>query len=782
MKIRIVTSGLLLLLTLVALVLAWSTWTVREARQTAISELQLATERGTAQIGHALRALELVMRTTSAHVVATETKEGLQPYLKQLTARLPPIRTVTVIGPDGVIRTDLRPGEPAKGYKVPDRAYFRAHFPPDAVADYFYSPPIKSRLDGLTQITLSLAARRGNGDLVAVVVSSIDDRFFSELSQELKTVGRYDARVLYKDGRDVYTLHEPAPAGAEHGVVVDTMARLFSGSKTFHRKQIAIPYTDLSFQLSLPVVSYMVQAVPRVVRGSLVIGLILLLLAIVLWLAYRGRVQIIESEKRFKDFAETTSDYFWEMDADLRFSYFSDHFEEITGITQATLLGKTREETGIPQVDSDIWEEHLADLNAHRGFDNFTHPRTHPNGQVVWLSISGNPFFDNEGHFLGYRGTGTDITERKNAEEVRERLSQAVENVSVGIALFDSDDRLVFFNKRYEEMMKVMADLLKPGLPFEEMVRTIVDRHPVKEAQGREEDFIRERIKHHRNPTGPMSLQREDEWLMVDDLRLPDGSIFTIFYDVTEQKQAEEDRRLALVRAEEANQAKSEFLATMSHELRTPLNAILGFADILYNQYLGPPGQGLYREYAGDIKASGEHLMTLVNEILDLSTIEAGKQSLDKVKLSTMEIVTECERIIEGRARSNGIDLVTEVPEGLPPLYADRRAFKQILLNLLSNAVKFTPQGGKITVSVKASKRNTILKIADTGKGIPTEKLPKLTDPFIRADTDPYLTEKGWGLGLTITKSLIELHDGTLDIKSKVGRGTTVTVTLPNEA
>lgn len=222
--------------------------------------------------------------------------------------------------------------------------------------------------------------------------------------------------------------------------------------------------------------------------------------------------------------------------------------------------------------------------------------------------------------------------------------------------------------------------------------------------------------------------------------------------EITERKRAEEDRRQALIRAEEASHAKSEFLATMSHELRTPLNAILGFADILSHQYFGPTSEK-YKEYAEDIQSSGEHLLTLVNEILDLSTIEAGKQSLVKEKLSALEIVTECERIIEEKARSNGIDLVTKVPKDLPPLYADKRASKQILLNLLSNAVKFTPEGGKIMVSVKASKKDTTFKIADTGKGIPADKLLGLTDPFSRGEHDPYLAEEGWGLGLTRSPS-----------------------------
>ncbi len=247
------------------------------------------------------------------------------------------------------------------------------------------------------------------------------------------------------------------------------------------------------------------------------------------------------------------------------------------------------------------------------------------------------------------------------------------------------------------------------------------------------------------------------------------------------RRQAEDALIAATRKAEKASVAKSEFLAAMSHDLRTPLNAILGFSDILSNQYFGPISEK-YLEYVEDIQTSGEHLLTLVNEILDLSTIEAGKQSLVKEKLDAQEIIAECVKIVGEKAYSSGIKLITEASDNLPPLYADRRATKQILLNLLSNAVKFTPTGGKITVSAKASKRNITLKIADTGRGIPAENIPKLTDPFIRVDDDPYLSEKGWGLGLSITKSLVDLHNGKLDIKSKVGKGTTVTVTFPNSA
>jgi signal transduction histidine kinase len=263
--------------------------------------------------------------------------------------------------------------------------------------------------------------------------------------------------------------------------------------------------------------------------------------------------------------------------------------------------------------------------------------------------------------------------------------------------------------------------------------------------------------------------------------------IFLSYFNTLERLTLEEEVALrtrdateALAEAEQASQAKSEFLATMSHELRTPLNAILGFSDIISHQYLGPHGEKKYMEYAEDIHSSGEHLLELVNDLLDISAIEAGKQSLNKEMLTVNEMVAESFNAVGRKAQEKDIELLTEISETLPPLYADKRAIRQILLNLLTNAVKFTLDGGRITVSAKAAKQKIILKVADTGQGIPAERLPNLTEPFTKGAVEPHKTVDGWGLGLAITKSLIDLHDGKLDIASKVGKGTTVRVTLPN--
>jgi len=250
--------------------------------------------------------------------------------------------------------------------------------------------------------------------------------------------------------------------------------------------------------------------------------------------------------------------------------------------------------------------------------------------------------------------------------------------------------------------------------------------------------------------------------------------------DITERRQAEEDRRIALIDAEQANQAKSDFLATMSHELRTPLNAILGFSDMIEGQVFGALGSQKYKEYAHDIHSSGEHLLALVNDILDLAAIESGKQPLVVAEMSVADAIQGCSPIINVVADEKSLDFLIDVPDDLPPLHADRRAIKQILFNLLTNAVKYTPAGGELRVAASMRDGAHVFEIRDSGIGIPPERMPNLTEPFVRTETDPHLPQEGSGLGLAIVKSLVDLHHGELDIKSEVGVGTTVTVTLPN--
>ena len=245
-----------------------------------------------------------------------------------------------------------------------------------------------------------------------------------------------------------------------------------------------------------------------------------------------------------------------------------------------------------------------------------------------------------------------------------------------------------------------------------------------------------------------------------------------------EQQRAKSDE--SRLRAEEANLAKSRFLATMSHELRTPLNAILGFSEVMKDEVFGPLAHPSYKEYATDIHASGEHLLNLINEILDLSRIEAGRYELQEESIDLVDVVDTCVHMIEIRAQGREQRLRTVFQEKLPRLWADERALRQIALNLLSNAIKFTPTGGEITVKVGWTKSGgQYLSIRDTGPGMPENEIPTVLSSFGRGASAIKAAQEGTGLGLPIVKNLIDLHGGGFQLKSKVREGTEVIVTIP---
>ncbi len=241
---------------------------------------------------------------------------------------------------------------------------------------------------------------------------------------------------------------------------------------------------------------------------------------------------------------------------------------------------------------------------------------------------------------------------------------------------------------------------------------------------------------------------------------------------------SEEARR----RAEAANKAKSRFLATMSHELRTPLNAIMGFSEVMKGEVMGPIGSPVYREYAANIHDSGKHLLNLINEILDLSRIEAGRYELHEEPLRLADIAEDCQRLLKLRAQSKGVELVEEYDTTLPQVWVDQRAIRQICLNLLSNALKFTPKGGRITLTVGATvDGGQYLAVSDTGPGIPPEEIPKVLQVFGQGSLAHENAEGGTGLGLPIVQNLIELHGGAFELLSELRKGTEAIVTLPKQ-
>ncbi len=373
-----------------------------------------------------------------------------------------------------------------------------------------------------------------------------------------------------------------------------------------------------------------------------------------------------------------------------------------------------------------------------------------------------------------------DVSEQKTLEARQRQLMSAIDAISEAVSVFDADDRYVFGNKRFCDLNRLAQDKLVPGTPMEDILSAIAERGGVREAIGREKAWVAERMKRHHENEGPFEIQRQNGWVLVTEQRLEDGGSVLLSADITRYKEADQQRRQAMEEMHRASLAKSEFLANISHELRTPLNAILGFSEILSGEQFGALGHDKYREYAKDIHASSRHLLMLVNDLLDISTIEAGEKTLTLEDVAVSEIVEECIHIVQNGAQQKNITLTTDMPPGEETVVADGRAIKQIVLNLLSNAVKFTPDDGRVDVSVSLAGGHCSIVVRDTGIGIPADRIPQLTDPFIRVEQDHYTAQEGTGLGLAIVDALVKLHDGTLTVESTVGEGTTVTVFLPN--
>jgi signal transduction histidine kinase len=386
----------------------------------------------------------------------------------------------------------------------------------------------------------------------------------------------------------------------------------------------------------------------------------------------------------------------------------------------------------------------------------------------------------------GLVSTFTDITRLKRQEQEITRqsvlLQTTLENLDQGISVFDHNLELVMFNRRFVELLAYPDSLARPGSSVEALVRYNIERG--EHGPGDPEETVRERVAEAGKfkPRVFEYVRVNGLVLEVRDKPLSGGGFVRSYTDVTPFRVAE--RRLAAAKeeAEMASRTKSEFLANMSHELRTPLNAIIGFSDVMHSELLGPLVPR-YRSYAKDIQESGEHLLGIINDILDLSKIEAGRLTLREEIVDPTLMVRECVRLVQARAEEAGIALQLQIPAEAPcHLNADAVKLKQILLNLVSNAVKFTPRGGRVEVMLRQGRGGKFeVVVEDTGIGMTEGEVAIALQPFRQIESTFARTREGTGLGLPLTKALVELHGGTMTIDSARGCGTTVTVSFPLE-
>jgi signal transduction histidine kinase len=360
-------------------------------------------------------------------------------------------------------------------------------------------------------------------------------------------------------------------------------------------------------------------------------------------------------------------------------------------------------------------------------------------------------------------------------------LQRTLENIGEGLSVFDRQGGLIAWNLRFCELLDLPRDLtagapLRDILTLQAVRGDFGDSDPEAEVARRFEAFFRD------VPTVHERVTLGGRVLQIRRRGMPDGAIVTVYSDVTEIKASERKLIQARSQAEMANRAKSEFLANMSHELRTPLNAIIGFSEIISQELFGSIGNEKYLEYMKDVHQSSLHLLSIINDVLDMSKIEAGKLELSKGALNIQAVIGEVIRMMRERAECRRIELIVELLDEEVDTWADERAIKQIFLNLLSNAIKFSKEGGRVYIRVIADRPDlAVVEFEDFGIGMNEEEQERALQPFGQAKPSTTRNYGGTGLGLPITKGLIEAHGGKLEIRSRAGRGTVVRVILQAE-
>jgi two-component system cell cycle sensor histidine kinase PleC len=428
----------------------------------------------------------------------------------------------------------------------------------------------------------------------------------------------------------------------------------------------------------------------------------------------------------------------------------------------------------------------------------------HASGKWVWLRVRCELVQQHGEPGLHLIGIAVDVTEQKGLVEKTVaadlRLRDAIETIPEAFVLWDADNRLVLCNSNFQALHNLPDEAVAPGTPYEDVV-----------AAGRKHVIRTKVTTKGSDIPGARTFEAQldnGQWLYISERQTKDGGYVSVGTDITALKQNErklmtsEKKLLATIedlrqsqqqlqdlaekyaqeknRAEEANQAKSKFLANMSHELRTPLNAIIGFSEIMEKGMFGELGAPKYKEYCRDIHQSGQFLLDVINDVLDMSKIEAGRFQLEPQEVDLDQILADAMRVVSSTGNEKSLSLNARIAPGIR-IHADRRALKQVVLNLLSNAVKFTPDGGRVTVRGRVRGGCVLIAISDTGIGIPREALKKLGKPFEQVESQLTKTYHGSGLGLAIAKSLVELHNGTMRIRSTPGAGTVVLVRLPVE-
>jgi two-component system, cell cycle sensor histidine kinase PleC len=501
----------------------------------------------------------------------------------------------------------------------------------------------------------------------------------------------------------------------------------------------------------------------------------------------------------------------WDWDIARGRIYWSDSMYEILGLERRDeFLSFGEVNAMVHPEDQDLYSLANQLASARTSLVDHEFRLRASDGDWVWLRARAELMSDPDDQTRHLVGIAVDVTEQRGLEERTQkadaRLRDAVEAISEAFVLWDSGNRLVLCNSKFQNLHALPSDAIVAGRSYADVM-----------AQGRPPEVQHQIVREERQDAGARTFEArldDGRWLQINERRTKDGGYVSVGTDITalkrhEQRLVESEKQLIATvldlkqsrqkleaqthqladlaeryldqkaQAETANRAKSEFLANMSHELRTPLNAIIGFAEVMETGIFGALGSGKYEEYCRDIRSSGQYLLSVINDILDMSRIEAGRVSLTKRPVDVKDSIQRALRLVAEQVRAKDLTVTVDVsPEDIT-VEADERGLHQILLNLLQNATKFTPEGGRITVRTRPAVGAINIYVEDNGIGIPQHALHKLGRPFEQVETEFSKSYKGSGLGLAIARSLAELHGGSLRMKSQEDVGTIVLVHLP---
>jgi signal transduction histidine kinase len=498
-----------------------------------------------------------------------------------------------------------------------------------------------------------------------------------------------------------------------------------------------------------------------------------------LTLLVRAEKSAVIAQNRLMDAIESIPECFMLLDAEDRLVLCNSRYREVNAAVAAWLvpgtalvdIDRASIERGAVRPASGALDQRFKHAAATVGecqlgdrWFQISERRTHDGGSVV---------------------VQTEITALKRREqELAEKsalLRATLDNMRQGLIVLDDQHRLKLWNHRICEIFDIPPALLQAGLPISTLMRFLAERGGY--GTGDPETLLAQRLAAMREASASVEeiTLNGDRVIECRLSPMPDGGLIATYLDISARKRIEAHLRQAKEEAELASRTKTEFLANISHELRTPLNAIIGFAEILSGQIFGQLGDSRYVHYAADIRESGQHLLTLINDVLDVSKIEVGKLELNEEPVDVIAVLESCMRLMRDRAEEAGLELRADLPRSLPFLQADARRLKQILLNLMSNAVKFTAPGGRIQIHAAVEQDGLRIAVEDSGIGIAADDLEKALRPFGQIDSRMARKYQGTGLGLPLTKSMIELHGGRLTLESEVGRGTKAIIWLPRE-